>query len=696
MNSKKFFILNIFVFFFFSILLTIYFVGPNNVWLNETGWLYGSGDLTNAQLSWEYFQKDDWRFPIGKNPNYGLEISNSIIFTDNIPLLAFIFKLFNFFLYDKFQYFSFWILICFFLQLFFSYILLLKVTEDNLYSFLVSFLFLLSPFLFFRLSYHFSLGAHWILLYTFYTCYFIDKNNKSFHWFILITLSLLIHLYFTLMIFVILACFVLEEAIYKKSFNPFVSLIIKFLYSLFLMYLVGYFESSPINSISTGYGEYKIDLLSFFDPKINGLETWSIFLKDLKITHLEGFNYLGLGIISLFIFVFLLFLKSLKKNENYNLKFFRISNLFILIFLIWALTTNVSVNGKTIFSIELHDYIFGFLSIFSATGRFAWPVIYILLFFSTIYIYKNFGSFYSSVIIFFILLLQISDISSGIQNNSFKHNVKKNYDPIWQLIDNEYEEVRTTYLFNNYGPIFYEFSKILGNLDNVKTDIILNASMDRKKAAAVRYELFKNIRKTNLPSNVAYLIDNKGHLKHLKRKFYNQNFGFFKRDNFWIMLPERRNIMTSNDIKELEKVKFDKVELKKNNLINFKNKFLGFGWSHNFQSEGAWSEGEVSSILMKFPEFNTNLSLIFDVEAYKSNSSKDYSLELFIDDKLVKVIDLSKNKDLKTINVDLDKKYSGSSSIIDFKFEGLISPIEIFESPDARKLGVLLKSFVIE
>ena len=154
--------------------------------------------------------------------------------------------------------------------------------------------------------------------------------------------------------------------------------------------------------------------------------------------------------------------------------------------------------------------------------------------------------------------------------------------------------------------------------------------------------------------------------------------------------------MTSNDIKELEKVKFDKVELKKNNLINFKKKFLGFGWSHNFQSEGAWSEGEVSSILMKFPEFNTNLSLIFDVEAYKSNSSKDYSLELFIDEKLVKVIDLSKNKDLKTINVDLDKKYSGSSSIIDFKFEGLISPIEIFESPDARKLGVLLKSFVIE
>ena len=42
--------------------------------------------------------------------------------------------------------------------------------------------------------------------------------------------------------------------------------------------------------------------------------------------------------------------------------------------------------------------------------------------------------------IIFFLLLQIFDMSPGIQNNSFKHNVKKNYDPIWQLIDNEYQE----------------------------------------------------------------------------------------------------------------------------------------------------------------------------------------------------------------------------------------------------------------
>ena len=38
-----------------SICLTIFFVGKNNFFFNEVDWLYGFGDLTNAQLSWKYF-----------------------------------------------------------------------------------------------------------------------------------------------------------------------------------------------------------------------------------------------------------------------------------------------------------------------------------------------------------------------------------------------------------------------------------------------------------------------------------------------------------------------------------------------------------------------------------------------------------------------------------------------------------------
>ena len=49
------------------------------------------------------------------------------------------------------------------------------------------------------------------------------------------------------------------------------------------------------------------------------------------------------------------------------------------------------------------------------------------------------------------------------------------------------------------------------NLKNIKTDIILNAAMDRKKAAKVRYDLTSKVIKSNLEKNTAYIVDNISH-----------------------------------------------------------------------------------------------------------------------------------------------------------------------------------------
>ena len=120
--------INYFLFLFISLIFTIYFVGIDNYWFTNIDWLLGSADYTNSQLSWQYFKEDKWRFPFGKNPNYGMEISNSVVFTDTIPLFAFIFKILSIFNFEKIQYFSFWISICVFLQLFFSHKIIFKVT----------------------------------------------------------------------------------------------------------------------------------------------------------------------------------------------------------------------------------------------------------------------------------------------------------------------------------------------------------------------------------------------------------------------------------------------------------------------------------------------------------------------------------------------------------------------------------------
>jgi len=702
-KMKKLLATNNYIFFILSALFTIYFLGVENLWFNKTNWLYGSGDLTNAQLSWQYFQDDIWRFPIGKNPNYGLEISNSIIFTDNIPIFAIFFKILNPIIYQKFQYFSLWIFLCFFLQLTIAFALINKITKNKLFSFFSSLLFLLCPFLLFRLTHHFALGAQWLILYAFYIAYFIAPAKKKIHWFLIIFLSLLIHLYFTVMIFIIYIFFAIENILNKNNFkSEFLSLLYKIFFSLLIMYVVGYFESSPINAVSSGYGIFKIDLLSFFDPQLSGQKTWSRFLGDISGTHLEGFTYIGLGNIFLIIFALLIFLKN-KLNKKFIANKFNIlrpAHAFILFFLIWSITTNVSFMGKDLINIELPKYIFASLSIFSSTGRFAWPVIYVIIFFSILIINKNSSKLLSTSAILIILFVQIIDITAGIENHRFKKNQTttiKTKDPIWKIIEKDFDIIRTTYLYNNYGSIFSKFSKIISDIDGVKTDIILNAAMDRQKAASVRYNLIKNINDKVLPDNTAYLIDNSGHLKQLKMEFIDQDYGFFYRDDFWIILPKKKSLMKENDIQEFNKIQVDEITTNKNYILNFRDKFLGFGWSHNFGNKGVWSEGKNSFLLFKTSNIkNENLEMELSLTPYKGNNKKDFVMKIFVNDKLNKTINLNNDENITKTKIKFKNNKINNEIKIHFEFNGLISPYDIFESPDARKLGVLLTSFIVK
>ena len=118
---------------------------------------------------------------------------------------------------------------------------------------------------------------------------------------------------------------------------------------------------------------------------------------------------------------------------------------------------------------------------------------------------------------------------------------------------------------------------------------------------------------------------------------------------------------------------------------------MGFGWSHNFNNKGSWSEGENSFLYFKTPISKKNLNLIFDFESYNSNMKEDFELEIYLNNELMKKINLYKNKK-KKVNIKLDNKFSDKDIEINFRFKNLISPYDIFESPDARKLGILLKN----
>ena len=84
------------------------------------------GDMETHWLGWLYFRHTPFlQFPLLSNFSYGLENwSATIIHTDSLPIMALIFRPFTSYLPQLFQYFGFWIYLCFLFQGFSSFYLI--------------------------------------------------------------------------------------------------------------------------------------------------------------------------------------------------------------------------------------------------------------------------------------------------------------------------------------------------------------------------------------------------------------------------------------------------------------------------------------------------------------------------------------------------------------------------------------------
>ena len=90
------------------------------------------------------------------------------------------------------------------------------------------------------------------------------------------------------------------------------------------------------------------------------------------------------------------------------------------------------------------------------------------------------------------------------------------------------------------------------------------------------------------------------------------------------------------------------------------------------------------------------LELKLDFAKYKQNNHKDYKAEIFLNNKLKQVVDLQNHDNTRPLVLKLDQHELEDENTLMFKFYNLISPLSVLESPDARKLGILLNSIAIQ
>ena len=690
-----------------SLLLTSYILGIDNLSFVNSKWL-GAHDVTTDIVSWKFFKDDIWRFPLGNNPNYGMDIGSGIAFSGSIPIMAIIFKLFANILPYDFHYFSLWIFICFFLQSYIAFLIINNQTKNLYFSIVGSLFFLLSPILINRLSFHFSLCAHWLILMSFYIETKKDLINKNIYWAVLISLSALIHFYFTIMLLGIFFLFSLNDLKNNLNLKKFYNKIFLVLGSLiFTMFIIGYFNVPFADALAYGYGNYALDISGLFSSNtsvINGNIDWSFFFTNNTVLPSEGFAYLGVGGIIFLIYMIIILInnfKDFRKKEEFLPIF-----LIVLIFLIAGITNRVHLFNSIIFDFELPTIIYGILSIVRASGRLVWPVYYLIFFISIIFLYKKFSKKNSFCILTIIFVVQLIDIYPGLKkhynSNSFISEKKLINYSFWKDLTKENSVLRTTYL-NNETRFLLGLREVLLLKNIKKTDISTHGRYNRKQASISRSSLYRSFDQKKVPKNTIFAVDSFNHLRTLKYLFKNKNIGFFFKDNKWIMVSGYVDQMTDYDLSQLKKYNPLPVTKNKKIYLNFddENSIHGIGWTHNRLSskKGIWTEGNISNLIFKLEgNIDDNFVIKIKLNSIITRKNEPINFSVGVNNYFIKEFNL---KNINELNEDSIFVNLNTNNIIDniiyikFKIENPVTKLELLKSPDARKLGILVESLEI-
>jgi hypothetical protein len=350
-------------------------VGPRVLDPRNLAWLK-SGDPSTHYLGWAFFRQSDWTLPPGANPDYGLELSSSIVYSDSIPLLALFFKTFDGWLPTPFQYLGLWLLACFLLQSYFAWKLVGLISTDTLLRLPASILLVVSPPMLARLGGHWSLVGHFLILAALYLALRPTLERRRLAWAALLATATLVHAYFIAMVGAIWLADLAARA-WQRNLSLRAALIEApglLLLVVITAWLGGYFAIASGLADGSFYGYYRANLLTFIDPG-----AWSYLLRDLPESDgdYEGFNYLGLGLLLL---ALLAIPRLQAAGIEYRKACARHGWLLAALLLLGAFAfTNKLGLGTLNFSIPVPDLVSRAAETFRSSGRMLWPAFYMLV-----------------------------------------------------------------------------------------------------------------------------------------------------------------------------------------------------------------------------------------------------------------------------------------------------------------------------
>lgn len=397
-----------------AVFLFIY--GVRTLDVTYVGWLLGGNDISAHYLGWVFFRSEPWVFPFGTIASINYPYGSNIIFTDSIPLFALFFKLIRAALPATFQYFGWWCLLCFMLQGVFSALLIFELTRSRYASLIAPFFFCTAPVLLHRAFYHSALAGQWIILASLWLLFRGRRSDVFFrYWPLVFFLSLLIHPYLFLMVFFIFLAAMMEQlSSHRKWLKIEVLTLLGAAVISGTLYALGLF-SGGVFFDAQGFGLFKANLNAFINPI---QQYWSIFIlaRPARVLSMEGFNYLGAGILLLSLISMVLFFKQ---NQEKPADFLRCNKWLLTVcfgMVVFALSNTVSLDRIDLFSYPLPPLIQKLANIFRSSGRFLWPVFYLVIIFGMTILSRRMSNQKAVFILVLTLSIQWIDLSQAIRD----------------------------------------------------------------------------------------------------------------------------------------------------------------------------------------------------------------------------------------------------------------------------------------
>lgn len=662
-------------------------------------WKEPFADRITNHIGLLYFIQDNWRWPLFYVPQLAFPEGANIIYTDSIPLLALITKIFYKSTGIWFNYFGFWVFACFpLLGLFAALAIREGRCKDPVAIVGGILLALSSPALLVRFG-HIALMGHFLIVWAFFIylkfCNTSSVKNLTIHFVIITSLCILLQTYFLLMVMPFFAAALLQAFFERriKLFSAALSSAIVFSSILLIAFISGMIGPGSVKGTSWGFGYYSMNLLSPFIPPRAHLPAFIAqhikydptgYSWDATGGQYEGYNYLGAGVLFLLFIQLTAFFPLAKQIIKKHL--FLIFALACLTLL--ALSNQIYLGNRLIFS--THDR--HWLDFFRTSGRLFWPIYYVLMIALVLGIFKRFSIKTARSIIFIAVIAQLLDTT--LLRTNMIAAISNGYP---QVLNNKaWNELLAEHQFVEQYPSFQCGGWAKDWPDN-------NSNMEFLTLAA----------KQNKPINSAYLartsrscIDETADKVNVKLKngglyIFAKDFPMreFKESNDFQKSCREFNfgyVCTNNSaaLKQLATYTEFKIPAKASipsyNLgetLHFISNGNGDSFLHNgwypAETWGTWSKGKDSDITLKIshPE-NTNYLMTVYARGFVHPKRPEKQIDVYVDGKKIATWKYKLGEEVTKNSAAIPRNFLNDDDVIKIKFVS-----DVAESPKQAKLS---------